>query len=296
MKALFATPLVLAAVALTLFADERPREVDLFLVAGQSNAVGFDAKPTELSADPIDEKVMFWWRTGDPPPDDHDTSSGGWTTLKPQALGNPKQPRDSKERQYGNFAQAEGGFGPEVGFARTLLAAQPDRKIAIVKAAFSGTGIARDWDPDSDGENGSCYRALIGELKLARAAAEKKGMKLVPKALIWVQGESDANADDAPKYADRLTAMVASIREDIGAPELKALVAVNTQFSLGKNPNMPAIVAAQQEFDARDPLAVYVDTAKAEVVNFAHFGTQGTLDMGRWFAEAFVKLEGATKQ
>ncbi len=283
---------LLALFALPLFADESPREIELFIVAGQSNAVGFDAKPTELPADPIDAKVQFWWRTGDPPPDEHDTSSGGkWTTLQPQPLGQPKQPRDSKTRQYGNFAQPEGGFGPEMGFARTLLGAQPGRSIAIVKAAFSGTGIARDWDPESNGENGSCYRALIEQLRLAHAAAEKDGVKLKPQALLWVQGESDANATDAPLYADRLTAMIASLREDLAAPDLKALIAVNTRFSLGKNPHMPAIVEAQRQVDARDPLAVYVDTAAAEVVNFAHFGTQGTLDMGRWFAEAFLGLE-----
>lgn len=273
--------------------NDTTSEVDLFIVAGQSNAVGFDAKPTELPADPTDEKVMFWWRTGDPPPDDHDTTSGGWTTLKPQPLGNPKQPRDSKERQYGNFAQPEGGFGPEMGFARTLLAAQPDRRIAIVKAAFSGTGIARDWDPEKEGEKNSCYGALISEIRKARGDAEKKGLRLVPKALLWVQGESDANPNDAPKYADRLNAMVASIREDLGAPELMALVAVNTRFGLGENPHMPAIVAAQQEAASRGPKIVYVDTSAATVVNYAHFGTQGTLDVGRWFAEALLQMEAA---
>ena len=57
-------------------------------------------------------------KVGDPPPDKHDSMSDGWTHLRPHPLGNPKKPR--KDRQYGNFAQPSGGFGPEMGMVRTL--------------------------------------------------------------------------------------------------------------------------------------------------------------------------------
>ena len=50
------------------------KKVDLILVAGQSNAVGFDTSPDLLPKNPGDNKVMFWWRCGDPPADDFDTS------------------------------------------------------------------------------------------------------------------------------------------------------------------------------------------------------------------------------
>lgn len=266
-------------------------EADLVIVAGQSNAVGFDAKPTELSPDPIDATVRFWFRTGDPPPDRHDTTSGGvWTTLMPQPVGEPMKPDAGMKRQYGNFGQPEGGFGPEIGFARVLIAKRPGQRLAILKTAFSGTGLASDWDPEAEGESGSCYRAMVDELKRATAAAKAQGLTLRPRALLWVQGESDANATGAPQYAARLTHLIASLREDAGAPELAALVAVNTRFQLGKNPHMPAIVEAQKAVDAADPRAVYVDTAKASLFNAFHYDTQGTLDVGRWFAEAYLKL------
>ena len=58
---------------------------DLLLIAGQSNAVGYDAKPSELPPDDADKKILFWFRVGDPPPDEFDVTSGGqWTTLAPQ--------------------------------------------------------------------------------------------------------------------------------------------------------------------------------------------------------------------
>ena len=35
---------------------------DLILIAGQSNTVGFSAKPSELPADAADNDILFWWR------------------------------------------------------------------------------------------------------------------------------------------------------------------------------------------------------------------------------------------
>ncbi len=273
--------------------DGQKEEVrDLFLVAGQSNAVGFDADPAELPEDPNDEKVRFWYRAGDPPPDEHDVTSGDrWISLQPQPKGTPKPKEDGVPRQYGNFSHAAGGFGPEIAFARTLLAKEPGRKISIVKAAFSGTGIGQDWDPDAPGEAGSCYRALLEEVREASAAAKAEGVTLRPRALLWVQGESDAKPGEVELYDERLAEMIASLREDLDAPNLAALVAVNTQFGLGKNPHMPAIVEAQKAVAENDPRTVYVDTAEAPIINAAHFSTEGTLDIGRWFAEAFLKLE-----
>ena len=266
---------------------------ELIIVAGQSNAVGFDAKPSELPESPLDAEVPFWFRAGDPPPDRHDTTSGGkWTTLGPMPLGDPMPKNRGVQRQYGNFAQAEGGFGPEMAFARTLLEAQPNRRLSVVKAAFSGTALGRDWDPNDPGEAGSCYRALLEEVKQARQAAKAEGVHLEPTALLWVQGESDARPGEVDRYAERMTAMVKSLREAWRAPELAVLLAVNTQFGLGKNPHMPGIVKAQEAVAAADPRAVYVDTSAAPVVNAAHFSSQGTLDVGRQFAEALVALEG----
>ena len=49
-------------------------EVDLIIVAGQSNAVGFDTNSEKLRADSSDKKVLFWWRCGDAVPDEHDST------------------------------------------------------------------------------------------------------------------------------------------------------------------------------------------------------------------------------
>ena len=268
---------------------ESAEQVELLIVAGQSNAVGYDAKPSELPKNDADRNVLFWWRCGDPPPDTHDSSSGGkWTHLQPQPLGNPKRPR--KNRQYGNFAQKEGGFGPEIGLARAIYATEKKR-LAVIKVAFSGTGVHRDWNHADKGDGGACYRTLVSEVRKAMASAGKRGIELRPRALAWVQGESDANANDAPQYARRLRDMIAALRRDLQTPELSALIAVNTRFGGGRNRFMPTIVEQQKRVAATDPRCEYVDTSSATIANRAHFDSKGTLLVGRLFAESLFNLE-----
>jgi hypothetical protein len=289
------TFILLTALLIAPLAVLHAQTRDLILIAGQSNAVGFDAYASELPFSALDKEVMFWWCVGDPPPDVHDGTSGGkWTHLQPQPQGSPKLTKTPEEkraspRQYGNFARTEGGFGPEIGFARELMARE-SRPLAIVKAAFSGTALAQDWNPDDPGLGGSCYRALIENAKNAAAAAQAQNVELIPRALVWVQGESDATPDYAPLYTKNLANMLARLRRDLAAPELIALIGVNTRFGNGNNPNMPTVIASQKAVDAQDPFTVYVDTGGAETLppSHTHFTAQGTLEIGRRYAAALL--------
>ena len=265
------------------------KQVDLLIVAGQSNAVGADTDPGEMLTSEADQHIMFWWKCGDPPPDEHDSTSGGkWTHLQAQPLGDPKKPRQG--RQYGNFAHPRGGFGPEINFARTLYARE-NNPLAVIKVAFSGTGLRRDWDHTDPGEAGACYRSLISETRTAIEAAKKDGIELLPRAFGWVQGESDANADDSVIYARNLDAMLTSIRKEFDAPKLAALIAVNTRFLEGRNQFMPAIIEQQKLAASFDPRWEYVDTSAATIANQVHYDSKGTLEVGRLFAESLLRIE-----
>jgi hypothetical protein len=269
---------------------------ELILVAGQSNAVGFDAYAEELPADPKDTATMFWWRVGDPPPDEFDgTSARQWTVLQFQPRTPAKPAVDGKKlaRQYGNFnLKTRGGFGPEIGMVRTL-ATKESRPLAVIKTAFSGTSVAADWNVGLPGKADACYRAMIDEARAAIASAQAKNITLRPRAFVWVQGESDANAKDAPAYAANLSAMLQRLRTDLNAPDMILLLGVNTRFGNGKNAFMPKVIDAQKEVAAALPRARYVDTAGAETLppSHTHFTAAGTLEVGRRFAEALLSLE-----
>jgi len=266
------------------------KPLDLILVAGQANAVGFDAAPKDLPADAGDAEILFWWRCGDPGSDENDSTSGGaWTHLQAQPRGNPQQTeKPFVTRQYGNFAQAEGGFGPEMSLARGLRSKGGARR-AVVKVAFSGTGLRADWNP----ANGACFRALVAEAQAAIAAAWAQGFAMRVRALAWVQGESDANEKDAPDYAKNLASMLAAVRRELHAPEMIALLGVNERYGRGKNPFIAGIVAAQAHVAANDARNVRVSTAAPELVNDAHFSAVGTLAVGAAFADALLKVEVA---
>ena len=289
--------LVAAAHLLSLpmaVAENKNETRDLILVAGQSNAVGFDASAAELPAEAGDKEVMFWWRCGDPPPDDHDSVSRGWTTLQPQPKSNPMAKQSGVPRQYGNFSNPAGGFGPEMGLARELRT-KTHQPLAIVKVAFSGTGMTTDWDHQNAGPQGACYRALIEDTKLAIDKAAEKGIKLRLRAFVWVQGESDANAKDAPNYSRNLGEMIKSLRADLNAPEMMALVGVNTNFGAGKNAFMPVIVQQQQDLAKNLPHCTYVDTSGVTYANGAHFDTKSTIEIGRRFANALIAADASAK-
>ena len=241
---------------------------------------------------------MFWWRVGDPPPDEFDgTSARQWTTLQFQ----PRTPAMSGDaakktgRQYGNFnKKTKGGFGPEIGMVRTL-STRESCPLAVIKTAFSGTSVAGDWNVGLPGKADACYGAMIDEAKAAIVVAQAKGVTLRPRAFVWVQGESDANAKDSQVYAANLTKMLQRLRADLGAPDLILLLGVNTRFGNGKNAFMPKIIEAQKEVAAALPRARYVDTAGAETLPPSHtnFTAVGTLEIGRRYAEALLAAETA---
>jgi hypothetical protein len=134
---------------------------------------------------------------------------------------------------------------------------------------------------------------MIDEAKAAIAAAKAREITLHPRAFVWVQGESDATAKDAPEYAANLSAMLNSLRAELNAPDLILLLGVNTRFGNGNNPHMPKIVDAQKEVASAIPLARYVDTAGAETLppSHTHFTAVGTLEVGRRYAEALLSIE-----
>ena len=132
---------------------------------------------------------------------------------------------------------------------------------------------------------------LLAEVKAAIAAANAQSIRLRPRALAWVQGESDANQQDAAVYQQALGQMIEALRKEIDAPGLIAMLAVNTRFGAGKNAFMPRIVEAQKALAGKDPACVYVDTSSAAIANAVHFNAEGTLAVGRQFAEALLKME-----
>ncbi len=74
------------------------------------------------------------------------------------------------------------------------------------------------------------------------------------------------------------------------APDLIALLSVNTRFGNRQNPHIPGVIAAQKAIAQQDRRCAYVDTEGAETLppSHTHFTAKGTLDIGRRFAAALL--------
>ena len=118
------------------------KTVDLFILAGQSNAQGWmgDAVKYPEEGKELDDSILLNWTFVD-----NESSGGEWVTMQPQKGRFPK-----------------GHFGPEVSFARELKKAGYNP--AIFKYTKGATGLARDWKALGEG---GIYDRMTGDLKSA---------------------------------------------------------------------------------------------------------------------------------
>ena len=253
--------------------------IDLVIVAGQSNAVGFDTRAEELPPDPADANILFHFDCGEPPYDHglRNSSSGGtWGTLGPQHQGNaaPGKP---------NFRNPTGGFGPEIGIARTLYHAGLTQ-VAVLKFAYSGTGFCLGhWNPGDP-----LHRGLVERYAAAVAALAAKKHEPRLRAVFWHQGESDANALD--QYPARLQAFIDDLRRRWAAPDLPFIISVSTE----KWAHNRAVGEVQKAFTETTHQVSYVNDLGCGLHPCGHYDSAGTLEIGMRMARAFLVMEGRT--
>ncbi len=251
--------------------------VRVFLFAGQSNMVGSDAH-----ADRIDEfppfqgagarqaDVRFTYILGN-----GDETSRGWTDLGPQSA-----------------------FGPELTFARRYKQ-HVHAPLAIIKSAVGGTTVAFDWNPDAPEKGQKLYPRTLKLVRESLQQLEEQGIPYRLEGVCWHQGENDMLDRNLYKqYAAGLTKLIHKLRVDLNAPELKWYIAAVSEkgiWGMDHRPNLGILFGQQQEVLKADPLLRWVPTSHLafEVMSSGqphyHYGTQGQLQMGEAFADAYLR-------
>lgn len=261
--------------------------VRIFVVAGQSNAVGAGAAAAQLPpywyAPQPD--VRLWFEIGPAEsvanPAMRVSSSGNFVPLCFQT--------DASGRTFGSSIH---GFGPELRLGRTL-ADSLDDDIAIVKFAFNATDLAGDWNSDLPG---NLCGQMIRRVRAARAALAASGQASRVDGLFWMQGESDAaNSDDAWRYAERLTKLIVRVRTDLEQPTLPVVIGrVNVHIDSSVAYSLPYVnvIRAQQAFVAANvPYTALVDTDDLALTSDGlHFDAKSELDLGLRFAAEHLAL------
>ena len=267
----------------------------VFILAGQSNAdghnntatcnLGGQAFPDALRQQP---SIMFW-----PGSNARAALQNTWTTL-----------------QVGASAVGDAAFGPEITFGHDMAAAMPGTRIAIIKYAVGGTGIARskeysdyipqlagfndngnNWHPPEPGQPaGALYANLLTNVQGALQSLGARGQPYHLAGVLWMQGEHEAGISlrMANDYEKLLGDFVRHLRADLGQPTLPVVIGQVSDKWLYREP----VQAAQSRVSHNAPPAALVLTRDLPRTpgDDAHYDANGMATLGSRFATAMQSL------
>jgi hypothetical protein len=256
-----------------VFADDSGA-ADLFVFAGQSN-IQVNANTT-LENVPShivrDAGVQIW-----------DCENNCFVVY--QAGINSMQP------VRGQVGGVPGNWGPEAEFSHLMRKTFPARELYIVKFGIGSSQLAAsprvvDWCPSSKGE---LFDLTENAISNSTKALRRQGKAPVVRAIIWMQGESDAYEGGAvaQDYLENLTQWSIAARQRWGDDATKLII--GKIFTIwGRTPADNNAVRSAQEAVARMiPNSVVVSNDDAP--HDGHFLPDGAAKFGRDVFEAFMQ-------
>ena len=185
-------------------------EIDLFILAGQSNADGrgltADLPVGSPFASPQD--ALIWYANPDSDTQTIEFQSDGFEALAP-GFSNPPG--------FGGTSLPSGTFGLELSFASAIQEETGStNQVAIVKVTEGGTAIREsrgEWFPSRGDNAGFAFTTLLDQVGQAIQTLEAEGNTVNVKAFLWHQGESDRNTGD---YIDTLSNLIEIVRDEFG--------------------------------------------------------------------------------
>ena len=233
-----------------------PNELQLFLLAGQSNMAGRGVvEPQDRVADlnvVMLDRTLHWSPAIDPIHYD-----------KPIA-----------------------GVGPGHSFARALVANDPNAHIGLIPAAVGGSPIS-SWEP---GALDPATKTHPYDDALVRARAAMRDGRL--RAILWHQGESDAHPGLSERYAVRLRTLIARFRNDLGAPDLPFIIGQLGRFPARPwSDDVGRIDSVHRAIAATVPHVAYVSSVGLrDKGDTLHFDAASQRLFGERYARAYLAL------
>ena len=282
-------------------------EIDVWFIAGQSNAVGFGSD--ELSASYLAderytegfENVLFWGKYE--------------STYNPKefvtvTVGLGKQTDTNKTT-----------VGAEIGMASAL--ASSGRMNAIIKRAVGASylypttngSVAQNsgtWTPPSylekygidtsDNKIGNLYTEFIQTAKTGIEMLRAEGYTPVLRGIWWMQGEAETpNETHSMAYEELLATLISDMRADL--EESTGCDSEDIAFVMGKitrNPDpayaqyehVATVNAAQVAVTAKVPNTYIVDTTGLKQLDSWHYSADSQHLIGTRFIETVTASEG----
>lgn len=311
--AVFLLLAVITALVFTVFAaaeqsgsgsESRP-EIDVWLIAGQSNAVGFGSDGLSLSY--LEDKrytegfenVLFWGKY---------ESTYNPEDFVPVTVGLGKQSATSKVT-----------VGAEIGIAAAL--ADSGRMNAVIKRAVGASylypttngSVAAEhgtWTPPSylekysidtsENKIGDIYTSFIDTAREGIEMLIEDGYTPVLRGIWWMQGEAESPYEIyANAYTELLTALISDMREDLS--EISGTDCSNLPFVMGKitrNPNyetydyIDTVNASQVSVTSSVGNTHIVDTSGLAQLDGWHYSADSQHYIGTQFVDKVISSMG----
>jgi hypothetical protein len=252
----------------------------VFILAGQSNMVGYFSDISILTADQktSDTNAKIYMNG-----DGDASKKGSWQTL---ATG---------------FGATTSYIGPELFFGKTLTDSVVGKKVALIKYSIGGTYLGKSdgWLPPSsnNGTGGTLYNNLISCMTSAMNSINTAfdTSKYTPKyaGFVWLQGEFDAyDLTLSNAYATNLKNLISDIRTKVNVSDLPVILPLIdtlsdwTYYSIVR----AADVAMKQQLTNVDTLETkYCPMGTGSYVAGLHYNAKGQVTIGtvsaqRWLA------------
>ena len=277
-------------------------KADILILAGQSNAVGVGH--TKYLSEHFGEGKFLQYKNGFEKVQinyfSHNFKSNGFV---PVTLGCSQKDRDT--------------FGPEVGIAEYFSEKNPDKELYIVKCAFGGMSLYRDFLSPSGGKEytsdayadqyddiisacsegkpiraGWSYNELIKLTGESIALLKDMGKTPVIRAFCWMQGESDSDSPEhVLQYSRRYGAFLSDFESEF-KPYLENCIYVDGGISETWQYRRE-MNDAKAEYARTHKNCVYVDTIASglttenepkEAPDIWHYDSDSVIKLGYLFA------------
>lgn len=250
--------------------DLNSLEVELFIIAGQSNASGRGLENELPSSFPYAKRTKIF--------------TNAWT------WADGYEPTDDESVQVDTVSidnQAnKASFG--MAFASGLAAVRTNKIIGLIPCARGSSSLTENWSRNLS--RSTLYGSMIARAKAARAFGTVKGM-------LWYQGESDAHPGKqalAESYAADWLAWSQNVCDDLEDQDLKFIVTeLGPSPGIETHPYWSTVQAQQQTLDgARDGNVSVVSAADLDGKegDEVHLDTASLLTLGGRYATAMQAL------
>jgi len=211
-----------------------------------------------------------------------------------------------------------GSLGPEVGFG-FVMGTYHDEQVLLIKTAMGNRSLKSDFRPPSSGRvdpdsqwEGLEYRLMVKGVRETLANLDQivpgyKGQGYEIVGFGWFQGHKDSGSTKA-QYEGHLVNLINDLRQDLKAPDMKAVVATvgfggyrvnygkwkgvwEAQMAVGDPKQHPAFAGNVASVDTRDFWREIEESPRSQDYHY-HRNPEFYLLTGQAMGRAMVRLLG----